>query len=193
MSRRVRAVLLAALAAAACGVERTQRVGRIEPWPLRAQASGPSVVLRVYGNQRFERGPAELDPGLLRLWRDQALRAYRESGLFASVEDGWEGDGLIAEIGFTVSTRARETSRVLDTSTLTSRRNDFAVRTRFRSRDGRSLGSIDHTEVVRIYTSLPLSTVVGPSPSNRTVREVIYDLNRATLRDALAQGILPTE
>jgi hypothetical protein len=186
-------VLLAGLAAAGCGVERTRRLGVIDPWPLRAAAGGPAIVLRLYGDQRFERGPAEVDPELLLLWRDQALRAYRESGLFSSVSDGWQGEGLIAEIGFLVSTRARETQRVFDRSTVSSRRSEFSVRTRFRSPSGRSLGeAIDLSEAVRVYTPLPVSRALGPSTSNRTVREVIYDLHRATLRTALAEGILPT-
>jgi hypothetical protein len=189
MSRTRRAVLALLLAFGACFSSRTQRLGAIEPWPLTAGERGAVVTLRVYGNQRYESGPAELTLDELGLCRDQALRAYRESGLFSSVQDGWDGEGLIAEVGFLMRTQAVKSQQWLAT-TLNVRRRELSMRTRFRDASGRALGQIEVSEVVRV-DGYPLFLPLGDSPSSSIMRQVIYDLHRATLRDALAKGILP--
>jgi hypothetical protein len=185
MTRRLCSLLLACSALAACATYRTQRLGVIEPWPLQPSATLGGVSLRLYGNLRYEGGPAEMDLEQLVFWREQALRAYRESGIFRGVASGFAEGDLVAEIAFIVRTVA---PRSQDAGSLGSQQRDLIMRTRFRDREGRSLGSIDVSEAVRSYSAtllLPFASEQGA-----VVRQVVYDLHRATLKRALEQGML---
>jgi hypothetical protein len=188
--RTERSALVVALVlalACACVSERSRRLGSIEPWPPGERAGEPKAIsLRIYGNLLLDGSASDLSVAELVRWRDGALQAYRESGLFSSVEVGWSETDWIAEIGFVVRARSPG-KRALGRGEVESAQSELILRTRFRDRSGRSRGAIEVSEVLRSYS--PIKYVGGYLP-NRLQNEVIYDLHRATLLRALGRGIL---
>jgi hypothetical protein len=181
---------IACFALPACAAYRTEHLGAIAPWPPPQLAPpAPGIALRIYGNLREEAGPVEINSEQLALWRDAALRAYRESGLFREVVDGWEGEGLVAEIGFVVS-EGKVGSWPTLFGTNGVQRNALYVSTQFRDAQGRVLGKVELSEAVRFFTARDFVPFLAARNSGRVVREVIYDLQRATLSKAIAEGFL---
>jgi hypothetical protein len=186
---RLFALCVGLLLLAGCGTYRSARLGAIAPWPPAARRVAQRVELRLYGNLRDEGGALELGADELVLWREQARRAYAESGLFGEVSDRWSSGDLIAEIGFVIRTTSpRSPERIL--SALPYQRHDLIARTRFLDRDGHELGTVELSEGVRFYSLRALLPFLAPSASGNVVRQVVYDLHRATLRRALDQGLL---
>jgi hypothetical protein len=187
MRARSVAIALALVLVCACVSERSRRLGALEPWPPRSlPAPTQSIALRVYGNLLLDGTASDLAAADLVLWRDEALRAYRESGIFTSVEAGWSQSDWVAEIGFIVR-RKSPGKRAMGRSEVESAQSELILRTRFRDRSGRSRGSVEVSEVLRSYS--PVKYVGGYLP-NRLQDDVIFDLHRATLLRALERGIL---
>jgi hypothetical protein len=105
------------------------------------------------------------------------------------VRAGWgEGEELIAEIGFLMRDDAPEAQGDALGRPTAYQERDLLLRTRFRDRRGSSLGEIELSEEVRRFGYAV--TLVQEDAPNRVEQEVMFDLNRATLRDALAKGVL---
>jgi hypothetical protein len=185
--RRVLALAIATtLALPACAWSRTQRLGAIDPWPPRIRIeSPPSVALRIYGISRFEGTPGDLEQAELGVWRDEALRAYRESGLFSRVETTWQPSQVIAEVSISKSTGEQKLLPVFILATLLYRQTGIVMRTRFRRGDGSLIRMIELSEDIRTERFL----VAPLKESEESLRAILYDLYRATLSQAAGRSV----
>lgn len=189
MRRALALGLALACALTACAWERTNRLGSISPWPPDASAERPrSLSLRLYGTTRFEGTPGDLEPAELTIWRDEAMRAYGESRLFASVASTWEPTDIVAEVSISKSTGPLKAIPLL-VGQLVYRQTDIEMRTRFRRADGSLLRLIELSEAIR-----SIAAITEPSgESEESLRAILYDLHRATLSQAARAGVLRLE
>jgi hypothetical protein len=178
--------LAVALALAGCAWERTNRLGPIDPWPpLRSVEKPRSLALRIYGTRSFEGTPVEVEPRELSVWRDEALRAYSDSQLFSNVAATWEPTDIVAEVSITKSAAGLKGIPLI-VGSLTYRQTDIEMRTRFRRADGTLLRLVELSEAIRTFNVL-----IGPDgESEDSLREILYDLHRATLSQAARGGVL---
>ena len=189
MTPRLALGLALALALSACSYERTNRLGRIDPWPPRASADRPrSVSLRLYGTKRFEGTPSEIETRELLSWNDVAMRAYGESKLFSSVTSTWEPTEIVAEISISKSTGPLK-GIALIIGALPFRQTDIQMRTRFRSADGSLLRLVELSEAIRTIGFFYAPRQESPD----SLRAILYDLHRATLLQAASAGVLELE
>jgi hypothetical protein len=146
------------------------------------------VALRIFGTMRFEGAAGEIPPGELAVWRDEALRAYGESQLFASIAPTWDPREIVAEISINKST-GPEKQIPLILGRLLYRQTDIDMRTYFRRPDGTLLRRIDLSEAIRTiaFFTRPKSESVD------SLRAILYDLHRATLSQAVRAGVLRQE
>jgi hypothetical protein len=182
--------LLCCISLPACTWSRTQRLGPIDPWPPRIRIEQPaSIALRIYGIARFEGTPADIEQQELMVWRDEALRAYRESGLFSSVDTPWRPAQIIAEISISKSTSERKLAPVAIVATIAYRQTGIVMRTRFRRPDGSLIRMIELSEDIRSerFIEAPLKE------SEASLRAILYDLYRATLSKAAGGGVFTRE
>jgi hypothetical protein len=179
--------LSCALTFSACTWSRTTRLGSIDPWPPTDRVEKPgSLALRIYGSTQFEKIPADLDVRELRIWHEEALRAYGESQLFSSVAATWQRTDLVAEISISKSTGPMKAREIFYLVPIQYRQVEIVMRTRFRRADGSLLSLVDLSEAIRTerFYAAPLRE------SEESLRVILYDLYRATLSQAAREGIL---
>ena len=131
------------------------------------------------------------------LFRGQSQKAYIESGLFTQINLSKEPADLRAEIEYTEegNMALARASGFLCGFTLgmipaVVRENIIAVTT-FRDWAGKELGSIRQSEMVSEWMQLFLIFAMPFRDEPQSIaRSVYYDLNRATLEQAQAKGIL---
>ena len=191
--RRMIALGLALLLSGCAVTYRNYRTGATQPWPPRAQTTGWPLSIRVYGGGVFATAPADVTPRALKIWNEEAVQAYRESGLFGSITDAWSPDSWVAEVAFSVREEEKIRGESFVVIVFPFRRSEVRMRTRFRDPDGRSLGVVEASESFRVYLGpyvLPLALFRS---TERTLREAVRDLHRATLAQATREGILDVE
>ena len=181
--------LAVAAALAGCAWERTNRLGPIDPWPPLTSVEKPrSLALRIYGTWSFEGTPGEIEPRELSVWRDEALRAYADSQLFSNVAATWEPTDIVAEVSITKSAGGLKGIPLI-LGSLAYRQTDIEMRTRFRRADGTLLRLVELSEAIRTFNIL-----IRPGrESEDSLREILYDLHRATLSQAARGGMLNHE
>jgi len=187
----MRALLIVCLAVAlsGCAGYRTSRLPPVAIWPPAEPPIGAPIALRFYGVGRVDTAPAELSPVGLRIAVEAAERAYRDSGLFSQVQSGWDAGGMVAEVGLTVVTgRIRQQGLVL--ASLTYEQFELKLRTSFRATDGTELGRVEVSEIVRVYRDPFVFFVMFSRYPTTVTAQVMYDLHRATLVEALKKGYL---
>jgi hypothetical protein len=180
-------VLLAATCAGCVAVRGTLSAP-LEPWPPGAlSGTPPSVSLYIEGETV---GDASLGEGFAQ-WREETLRAYRNSGLFHDVVAGLQDKDFKIHVLIRYASEFSHTNAVLTGLTFfvfpLVEQQDLTVRTEFRSRSGAEL-TFEHSQSNHIWTQLLLLPVTPIFTAPRNVaQEIVYDLNRATLVEARAR------
>jgi len=181
------------------------------PWPPERGAAGLVIGVRVHGEtfvNDVEQGTSLRN---LRMWRDQTLEAYRESGLFADIkaasmavdpetgafidpEAGLEGVDIRADVEIVERQEANWWMIVLTGATAyivpSKVTTDFAVKTTIRDGNGKVLGVCESSNTTVIWQQLFLVIMTPFSWPASVERQTIFDLNRAALLKAADKGVL---
>lgn len=177
--------LLAAACLSGCAAFRTGPETPISPWPPIRAAHRPSVSLLIESTSEPNGG--EVGP-IFTVWREQTVRAYRDSGLFSEVQVGlqkrdWRAHVTIGEKG--------EFSRIqtmLMGATLglipADIRQDFSVTTEFTDANGAVVAKFAREESNHFVIQLFMLFLMPFRYPRHVIADIIYDLNRATLIEA---------
>ena len=173
------------------------RGGTLQPpptWPPASVAEKKAINLTV-----TSKGPDGLNtnPKLLQLLEGQSQKAYMESGLFSKITLSKDPADLRAEVEY-----IEEGSRAL--ASISGficgftfgmipgyvKANVISVTT-FKDQTGKELGTIRQSETYSFWMQLFLVTVMPFRDEPLAVaRGIYYDLNRVTLDQARANGLL---
>jgi len=199
MRRQVPVVVLAATVLAGC---MATRVGRPAPgqWPVRTTGGGKSVSLVVKIDATLNGSPAEpghifqIWPEDTARWRDETVRVYGESGLFSNVQLGLAPADVRATVHIAVADESDQRVAMLGGATfiLVPTYNDtiFKMRTEFRGADGPLVEPIDVRTTRRVWVQLFLFPFGVFGQPRGVSRDIVAELNRATLERAAAAGLL---
>ena len=193
LQRSVVLCALGAVALAGCAGFRQGKVS-VTSWPLTATRK-PSIGLTVTLENSLNGKPIDAGAAtLLEKASVQIQELYYESGLFSEVRRTTEDTDLVAIIRIKRSEDGSLAMAFLTGLTLyvlpSSADITWNVRTEFRDRDGKTLGTIEKTEVVTLWQQLflfPVMFVKFPIP---VIWGAFDDVHRATLVQAKAEGIV---
>lgn len=119
----------------------------------------------------------------------QIVEIYRESGLFLNVEGGMHDTDYTAEIVLVDEGSFNMASVILTGLTLflipTKSTDNFILETKINDDQDNLLGTFKKEEAVTFWLHL----FSKRSPTANIYEEVTYDLNRATIKEAHAEGI----
>lgn len=180
---RTRAVIVLVMLCAGCTVAtRGSLTASPDPWPPRArEGSLPSISLVI---ERIAEGQGGVGTTFQK-WRDDTLRAYRESGYFSEVVAGLQAKDLRADIVIRSKGGPSHANVLLAGFTFglipVVETQQLEVRTSIRRADGAPISS-ENSGTVRVWMQILLLPVSPFSPKAATLADaVVYDLNRATL------------
>jgi hypothetical protein len=190
-AKRTKAYALAVTCLCGCVAFRAGPSASISSWPPAAGEARPTVSLLIEPSAEQQ---AEIG-SVFEVWRDQTVRAYRESGLFSDVSVGLQPRDMHVQITIRDQEYFSKTLDALLAMTFglipCYIRQNFSVRTEFRARGGETLAMFERAEASETWIQLFLLAVMPfrKSPPS-VVSDVIYDLNRATLMEALNNEVL---
>jgi len=159
-------------------------------WPLQTDSGGKSIRIQI-AEEKMKENYATGDLNVSK----QAMKAYTDSGLFLRVSSGGDAD-ITAEVVLSgLEPRTNGFLRVLNGMTLTLIPDRIAysptMTTTFRDQQGTVIGTVKKSEDVSLWMELFLlfgmPFVDGP---NAKIESVYYDLHRATISQAYAQGMI---
>lgn len=188
-----RALRLACAAAALSGCIGIR--GSSAPPPLDTPRSGeaPSVAVTVSGQSTVNGAAAETGP-VFQVWQQAVVKAYGDSRMFSAVTIGLAPADLHADVRVTSARNVSQPLTIFNAATIAIIPNvtgaRFAVETSFRNAAGATLATFTRSEdgtVVSQLLLLPLMPLLSPE---RMQNEIVYDLNRAIVQEAVAQGVL---
>jgi hypothetical protein len=151
-----------------------------------------SISVLVAGEASFNGKEAEVTSKILNVWREQTVRAYRDSGLFTSVTSAPSGTDLRAEIK--IEDRGEGSLAMAFLTGLTlylipSKASDaLTTTTVFRDQEGKELSRHSKSESIVLWQQLFMLFAMPANNPFSTTKDVIYDLNRATLVEAFPEG-----
>lgn len=188
--RRVWWLLSSALLFGGCLSVRGDLPAPTEPWPPQAIAGArPSVSLYIEREEMESDGAEQFDETIQAQqfvqWRDQTLRAYRDSGLFSDVVAGLQDRDFRVHVVIRHATDASRAGAVLTGLTFfvipLLTQQHISLRTEIRGRDG-AQASYEYAQSAQNWfgwlflPTSPFATVPRDVPIS-----MVYDLNRATL------------
>lgn len=189
-------ILLASYCLGGCMMVRGETLELPKQWPPEKPSAMKSIILSTKGQfQSGSASPQQTTPQAIQLIEGQAQKAYSESALFKQVSLTSPESDLRAEItvtekgnqalagisgficGFTMFVVPGYASATMDMETV------------FIDVSGRELGKIQKSESISFWMQLFLIAAMPFKDSPKTViRDLYYDLNRATLEDAHTKG-----
>lgn len=157
-------------------------------------AKEKSISLGVYGAAILDGKIYQAHPKTMKNWRRQTIKAYEDSGIFSVVKEGTDEADLEAEI--MIVDRADPNTFFAFITGLTlyvipsKATDEFTVQTTIRDREGKTVGAFEKSETVSLWQQLLLILAMPFNWPSSVAKEALYDLNRATISEAYAQGIL---
>ena len=176
-----------------CAAFREDQLQPITSWPLETSYKNKSISLIISGKAIVNGEELEVNKSILSIWRKQTVSAYRESGLFSEVKTGLVDSDLRAEIKILDQGEGSLGLAFLSGFTFTlipaKAYDEFFVTTTLIDNEGRELGRIVKSETINSWIQLFLIFVMPFNWPNSVAKEVLYDLNRATINEAHKIGV----
>ncbi|HEU4686160.1 MAG TPA: hypothetical protein VFS39_16755 [Nitrospira sp.] len=173
------------------------REGKVKapsPWPPQQTQEKKSIGITVAGVPNPSGAHQMPRMEAIEAVRNQALRAYSESGLFSSVVNSDEPTDLRADIAVIEDgSEGIGWSGYLSALTFTLFpgyvSENIILRTNFAGRDKKVIESIEKKEELGFWIELFLLFVMPFVDSPSTVAQsAYYDINRATIQEAHSRG-----
>jgi hypothetical protein len=165
-----------------------------QSWPISKTADRPSISLLVSGEALINGEMRDVPQQAIAAWEHVAEKAYRESGVFSDVRIGAADTDLRAEIHMLDRGEASIAMALLSGLTLTliptKAEDEMVMKTTLKNKAGRQLGVYEKKETVSTWIQFFLIFMMPFYSPGSVVQEVLYDLNRATINQALQTGAL---
>lgn len=179
---------------AGCTLIREGQLQPITQWPPERKTDKQTISLAMKGtvvHNGQEVSQDVIKTSLLYVWQDLTVRAYQESGLFSDVKTEPAETDLRAEINIIDRGEGNKTMAALTGFTLylipSSATDAVTVSTTLKDRHGATIGTFQKQEAHTLWQQLFL---VFAMPFRSKEEPLVYDLNRATILEALANGSL---
>ena len=174
-----------------CIMMRGHKLEQPPTWPLQREVGAKSIRIKI-SEEKMNETFATGDPTV----KTQAMKAYTDSGLFQRVGATSDPADITAEVALSgLEPRTNGFLRLLNGVTLTLIPDRIAysptMTTIFRDQQGTVIGTVQKSEDVSLWMELFLlfgmPFVDGPGAK---IESVYYDLHRATISQAHAQGTI---
>ncbi|MGH3427908.1 MAG: hypothetical protein ACRDQZ_10145 [Mycobacteriales bacterium] len=162
-------------------------------WPV-TDSAPVSISLAIQGGVTSNGAPAEI-PRVFAGWREETLKAYRESGCFSTVTEGLAPSDLHATIEIRDDETANQAAHIVSSLTLflipAVVDSKMTVNTELRDQGDRVVGQFSESEVRHLWIQLFLLPALPFALAHPTMRmkNIVYDLNRRTLTSAAGRGL----
>ncbi len=189
------ALLLAFVTLPGCMIVREGKVKPPTPWPPAQTQDKKSLAISVAGVQNPKGAHQAPRVDVIDAAREQALKAYSESGLFSSVVLSDEPTDLRADIGVIEDgTEGMGFSGYLSALTFTLVpgyvSEKVLVRTSVSDRTKRVVGMVEKEEQQGFWIQFfLLFTMPFTSSSNDVAESLFYDVHRSTIDEAHSKGL----
>lgn len=180
---------------AGCASFRGNNLEPIANWPPAAGAKKKSISVVTKGFSSLNGGETKVAlPQTIDIWNNNAVKAYTDSALFSQVMNGTGQTDLQAEIEVMDKGEGSMAMAVLTGLTLyvipSTATDTFTLKTTIRDSRGRVLGQYEKTESVILWQQLFLIFAMPFKFPVSVVNQTLYDINRATINAAHAQGVI---
>ena len=177
-----------------CASFREGNVPRAQPASQRAVTEGKTISVKVYGAVILSGDIYQANPETLKKWRRQTIKAYEDHDIFSVVRgDAGESD-LHAEVMIIDRGDPNRFLAFITGLTLyiipSKVTHEITVKTTIKDGDGNTLGNFEKSETITLWQQLLMIFAMPFNLPESVNREALYDLNRATLKEAHGQGIL---
>lgn len=173
------------------------RGGETKPpssWPLSSGPGKQSISLIVTGEGMVNGRKVDTHPAALKAWQAAAERAYKDSGLFSDVQGSAADTDLRAEIHVIDRGNANQGLAFLSGFTMTLvpayAKGEYRIKTTLKDKEGKEVGSFETKESFSFWIEFFLVFVMPFNWPNTVASELLYDLNRSAIDQALAAGAL---
>ncbi|HXX94249.1 MAG TPA: hypothetical protein VEN81_11495 [Planctomycetota bacterium] len=190
------ALVIVTLAGPSCAGFRGGELEETRSWPPRPPQDSrkPTVSLSLIGKADVSGKAFAVKPEMANTWYRHTREEYASSGLFADVLPPRAPADVQAEVEVmdqgTMSTFLTVLSGVTLTIIPCRGKDEFTWKTTFKDGTGAVRGVIEKREASILWIEFFLIFVLPFDPPATVFREVIRDLNRSTLQDALERGYL---
>jgi hypothetical protein len=159
-----------------------------------AEPSAKTIAVTVKVERTVNGEMRELPDYVRERWIDATLQAYRDSGLFASVQRGIGRDtdlrAAVNIVDNSVGSRAFSYLSAMSLFLFPSRsRDELTLRTTYRDGSGEIVGSFRSREVVVTWFQILLLPATPFAGRDSVVKSTIRDLTLATAKRARTKGL----
>jgi hypothetical protein len=196
LNLRALVALLVAFTSVACASFRGGEVPPTQPWPPAAAGAAKKSVSMILASGSTEVNGKTVDapPNMVANWQQWTEATYRDSALFSAVVDPTFPSDLRSEVRVVDTGNANPALAFISGLTLTllpAKASDrVTLHTEFKNAKGELLATIEKSESLDTWIQLFLVFAMPFHLPKSEVRELFAELNRATLAEAHAQGII---
>lgn len=177
-----------------CAAFRSGETQPPESWPLSKGPGKQSISLLVTGEGSVNGVKQDLPQRMIEAWQGIAEKSYKDSGLFSDVKTGAAETDLRAEIHFIDRGEASQGLAFLSGFTMTlipaNGKSELTVKTTLKDKAAQALGTFEKKETLSFWIQFFLIFIMPFYWPNTVATDMLYDLNRATINEALGAGVL---
>jgi hypothetical protein len=177
-----------------CAAFREGNIPRYPSVPEAGIAKHKSISVKVYGAVILNDQIYRSHPKAMKTWRQQTITAYEKSGYFSEVKEDTGKADLYSEVVIVDKGNPNAFFAFITGLTLylmpSKATDEFTVKTTITDGDGDILGAFEKRETVTLWQQLIMIFAMPFNWPSSVAKEALYDLSRATIQDAHAEGIL---
>ena len=189
---RISALFLGLALLTGCAGVRSGETADLGAWPA-AKEQKPSLRYVVEGRMKMNDADSTAAPAVVKSWSDIVGKAYQESNLFSSVNEGFGDADITAEVKVTNDGLGSMALAFISGFTLgvipATGEDRVITETIYRDRNGQVLATLTKEDGVRTWIQillLPGAFVANPFTK---INQVHYDNNKATILESSRKGI----
>ena len=175
-----------------CAGFRSGETANLGDWP-QAQAHKPTLRYVVQGKFLNNGQPAAVAPAAVKAWSDIVGKSYNDSGLFASVNEGFGDADILAEVKVTNDGHGSMALAMLSGFTFcvlpATAKDVIITETTYRDREGKVLGKVSKQDGVRTWFQILLLPGMFVANPISIVPEIHYDNSKASILAAHERGL----
>lgn len=175
-----------------CAGFRSGETADLGTWP-QAKEQKPSLRYVVEGKVRMNDEQSSVPPLAVKAWSDIVGKAYKESNLFSSVDEGFGDADIMAEVKVTSDGHGSMALAFISGFTFcvipATAEEHVITETTYRDRNGQVLATMSKQDGVRTWYQillLPGAFIANPFSQ---LNQIHYDNNKATILDASKNGV----
>lgn len=180
-----------------CSAFRVGDLPEITDWPLApASAEYDIKIITIASSAGLTVNGTTQKPGrqLLNMVKEKSIDAYVDSGLFRLANPGFEYEpDYVIEVMLMDEETVEATSILFSVLTLFIKEgqmmDDYTLTTTIKNKKGEVLAKIEKSDSIVYKQRIGLFFSIFSRLPDVVAKETIYDLNRATIKEALSKGV----